>query len=201
MVSATTTTPQRGIETQTIRARMLKRMRDFTSYQGTRVALYKEFQEAFTQNLNFTDPEHNIINNQCTDAEFALICRITTEGFNEVSRDIQAVEREMKNIGDIGQQAEQIELGGYQMSENIIDHGELVIIGQELGALIRVVQELEKQKLKLTVNTQIYMKQAKTQNSKQDFGSLIKDTQQSLSEIVEQINEAMQEIHEVMTEL
>ncbi|CAG8638711.1 4335_t:CDS:1, partial [Ambispora gerdemannii] len=42
MVSTTTTSTT---SSQTTRERVLACMRDFTSYQATRVALYKEFEE------------------------------------------------------------------------------------------------------------------------------------------------------------
>ena len=56
-----------------------------------------------------------------SDAEFALICQITTDGFNEVSHDIRNVESDMN--GPLNR--------------------------PDLGGLIRDVQELEREKLKL----------------------------------------------------
>ncbi|CAG8624051.1 4632_t:CDS:2 [Ambispora leptoticha] len=138
MVSTTTSSTTTS---QTIRERVLARMHDFTTYQATRVALYKEFEEAFAQNLNTTATTINTTssttgsNLTCTDEEFALVCRITTDGFNEVSQDIRAVEQELLNIN-----ANEQEEGIDQM---VLDET------KELATFIRQLQELEREKLKL----------------------------------------------------
>ncbi|CAG8697809.1 5797_t:CDS:2, partial [Ambispora gerdemannii] len=108
---------------------------------------------AFAQNLNTTatttSSSTTDSNLTCTDDEFALVCRITTDGFNEVSTDIRAVEQELLNL-NANEEEEEID-------QMILDEA------KELATFIRQLQELEREKLKLT--------------GEQDFDSSIKDTQ------------------------
>ncbi|RUS16743.1 DNA repair REX1-B-domain-containing protein [Endogone sp. FLAS-F59071] len=98
--------------------RVLFCMRQLLSQQSTRVALYKEFDDAYKDYLS----------DRCTPESYQSICQIVTEGFQEVSSQIQVAERVLK---------EDLER-------------------EDLAQEVRTLQELEREKLKLTANSQIF---------------------------------------------
>ncbi|RUP45974.1 DNA repair REX1-B-domain-containing protein, partial [Jimgerdemannia flammicorona] len=86
-------------------------MKELLSHQSTRVALYKEFDDAYK----------DFLADRCTPESYQSICQIVTDGFQEVSLQIQAVERALRD--DLGR--------------------------EDLGREVRKLQELEREKLKL----------------------------------------------------
>ncbi|KAI7863647.1 DNA repair REX1-B-domain-containing protein [Spinellus fusiger] len=89
---------------------------------ATRLALYKEFNDAYKDYLQDT----------CPPEQYHSICRIVTEGFQEVSHDIQTIEQVMTEKGHT-----------------------------ILSELIRHWQTVEKEKLKETATLQILTIQAR----------------------------------------
>ncbi|KAG2179956.1 hypothetical protein INT43_003743, partial [Umbelopsis isabellina] len=97
---------------------ILDLMKSLNNSQSTRVELYQEFDDAFKDYKTERLPVE----------QYQSICGIVTEGFQEVSQQIQNVERQLKE--------------SYSRPD--------------LADLIRKLQERERQKLKLTVNLQIW---------------------------------------------
>ncbi|KAI8890784.1 hypothetical protein K501DRAFT_236469 [Backusella circina FSU 941] len=64
---------------------LLKQLQALSKSQGTRVELYHEFEIAFNDYLN----------KKCPPEQYYSICKIVTEGFQDVSLEIQNLEREM----------------------------------------------------------------------------------------------------------
>jgi len=140
---------------------LLKLLKSFTESQSTRVALYKEFDDAFNDYKAKRLPVE----------QYQSICGIVTEGFQEVSQQIQDVERQLKDT-----------------------HAR-----EDLAALIRKVQDGEREKLKLTVNLQIW--DIESESSDKDYSQAIADARPELAKLVESINEVLEEIRDAMSEL
>ncbi|GAB5591158.1 hypothetical protein Unana1_06058 [Umbelopsis nana] len=140
---------------------LLKLLKSFTESQSTRVALYKEFDDAFNDYKTKRLPVE----------QYQSICGIVTEGFQEVSQQIQDVERQLKDT-----------------------HAR-----EDLAALIRKVQDGEREKLKLTVNLQIW--DIESESSDKDYNQAIADARPELAKLVESINEVLEEIRDAMSEL
>ncbi|CAM0139538.1 hypothetical protein VKS41_004646 [Umbelopsis sp. WA50703] len=140
---------------------ILNLMKSLNNSQSTRVELYKEFDDAFKDYKNERLPIE----------QYQSICGIVTDGFQEVSQQIQNVERQLKET--------------YSRTD--------------LADLIRKLQEAERQKLKLTVNLQIW--DINSSNSDVDYSESISEARTELGNLLESINEILEEIREATSEL
>ncbi|CAO3661126.1 unnamed protein product [Umbelopsis vinacea] len=140
---------------------LLNLLKSFTNSQSTRVALYKEFDDAFTDYKAKRLPID----------QYQSICGIVTEGFQEVSQQIQTVECLLRDT----------------------------YARENLSNLIRNIQEGEREKLKLTVNMQIW--EIESENSDKDYTESIAEARLKLIEIVESINNILEEVRDAMSEL
>ncbi|KAJ8654945.1 hypothetical protein O0I10_009341 [Lichtheimia ornata] len=96
---------------------VLNRLQALIKAQDTRMNIYKEFNDAFQDYLH----------DRCPEEQYLSICRIATEGFQEVSSEVQTIEQALAEEGR-----------------------------NDLSQAVRRLQEKEKDKLQLTVHLQIY---------------------------------------------
>ncbi|ORZ19045.1 DNA repair REX1-B-domain-containing protein [Absidia repens] len=139
----------------------LSRLQSLSKSQETRIALYQEFDDAYQDYLN----------DKCPPEQYYSICKIVTEGFQEVSLEIQSVEKELTDICQ----------------------------RPDLSRLIRRLQEAEKAKLTHTAQLQIYTIESK--KGEKDYDTTIRDTKQSLEETLDEIQETWDEIRQEITDL
>ncbi|KAI8370318.1 DNA repair REX1-B-domain-containing protein [Radiomyces spectabilis] len=128
--------------------------------QETRIALYREFADAY----------HDYLADKCSPEEYYSICNIVTEGFQQVSSEIQNIE--------------------LRMNEEFAR--------PDIGQLIRRLQEKEKEKLHNTVNLQILT--IESRKSDKDYVSSIEDRQQRLNQVLQDLQEIWDEIREEIAE-
>ncbi|KAH8556780.1 DNA repair REX1-B-domain-containing protein [Umbelopsis sp. PMI_123] len=140
---------------------LLNLLKSFSNSQSTRVALYKEFDDAFADYKAKRLPID----------QYQSICGIVTDGFQEVSQQIQSVEHQLRDT--------------YSR--------------EDLAQLIRRVQEGEREKLKLTVNIQIW--EIESETGDKDFSEAITEARPKLAELLDSINDILEEVREAMSEL
>ncbi|KAI8575030.1 hypothetical protein K450DRAFT_263674 [Umbelopsis ramanniana AG] len=145
----------------TEKEQLLILLKSFSNSQSTRVALYKEFDDAFTDYKAKRLPID----------QYQSICGIVTDGFQEVSQQIQTIERQLRDT--------------YSR--------------EDLAQLIRRVQEGEREKLKLTVNIQIW--EIESEAGDKDFTEAIAEARPKLAGILESINDVLEEVREATSEL
>ncbi|KAG0036194.1 hypothetical protein BGZ83_003880, partial [Gryganskiella cystojenkinii] len=133
------TQPTNGIhlDEETRNQEIVASLRGFLKHQTERVALYKEFNDAFKE----------YIAKRMTQEEYATICRIVTEGFVELSVEILALEAHLAGTNTSDEGADVASTSSSRLSLNSPEHAQL----------IRAVQMLEKEKLALTVQGQKYV--------------------------------------------
>ncbi|RUS24001.1 hypothetical protein BC938DRAFT_474288 [Jimgerdemannia flammicorona] len=184
-------------------------MKELLSHQSTRVALYKEFDDIppliFTLNVHYlrfcisASAYKDFLADRCTPESYQSICQIVTDGFQEVSLQIQAVERALRD--DLGR--------------------------EDLGREVRKLQELEREKLKLVMPRIFYLfkknpvffftphphphpphQTAKSQifeidsrKGDKDYSEALRDMRTRLGELLGEINDVLSEIHGAMAEL
>ncbi|KAI8100020.1 DNA repair REX1-B-domain-containing protein [Halteromyces radiatus] len=140
---------------------VLSRLQALSKAQETRIALYQEFDDAYQDYLQ----------NKCPTEQFYSICGIVTEGFQEVSLEIQAIEKELSEK--------------HKRSD--------------LSILIRRLQQAEKDKLYNTTHLQIYT--IKSRKEEKDYDTTIQETKQRLQDAVNAIQEVWDEIRQEITDL
>ncbi|SAL98474.1 hypothetical protein [Absidia glauca] len=129
--------------------------------QETRIALYQEFDDAYQDYLS----------GKCPPEQYHSICRIVTEGFSEVSLEIQAIEK--------------------QLSET---HGRT-----DLANMIRRLQEAEREKLSNTAQLQIYVIGQKQGDT--DYSQTIEEKKLWLQGNMATIQEVWDELRQETTDL
>ncbi|ORY99219.1 DNA repair REX1-B-domain-containing protein [Syncephalastrum racemosum] len=142
-----------------VNASLADAMRALLKAQSTRVALYKEFDDAFKDFLNTT----------CSAEEYQLVCTTVTQGFQEVSTEIQAIEA-------------QVTAGR-----------------PDIAGLIRQLQNLEKDKLYMTCRSQILTIEARETDKDldepiQDLKTSLETTLADITEVWDAIREEATEL-------
>ncbi|KAI7847358.1 DNA repair REX1-B-domain-containing protein [Circinella umbellata] len=145
-----------GIEKE---AQLLNSVQTLIKAQSTRMSLYKEFNEL------------NYLKDKCPEEQYYSVCRLVTEGFQEVSNEIQSIEQDMNDEYN----------------------------RKDIGDMIRRLQEKEKAKLHETVHLQIYTIEAR--KSDKDYDATLQEHNTRLIEIGNDINEIWDEIRQESTEL
>ncbi|KAI8336236.1 DNA repair REX1-B-domain-containing protein [Chlamydoabsidia padenii] len=140
---------------------VLSLLKSLTRSQETRIALYQEFDDAYQDYLN----------DKCPPEQYYSICKIVTEGFQEVSMEIQVVEKDLSET-----------------------HGR-----SDLSNLIRRLQQAEKDKLTKTAQLQIYTIESKM--GEKDYGATTEMTRQSLQQTLDTIQDIWDEIRQEITDL
>ncbi|KAF9336397.1 hypothetical protein BG006_008804 [Podila minutissima] len=139
-----------ALDTETRNEEIVSSLRGFLKHQTERVALYKEFNDAFKEYMS----------KRMTQEEYATICRIVTEGFVELSVEILALEAYLagtnNNSTDTVSASSSASWSSAtsSSSEPAPPRTRSLINSPEHAQLIREVQLLEKQKLALTVQGQ-----------------------------------------------
>ncbi|KAF7726904.1 hypothetical protein EC973_008199 [Apophysomyces ossiformis] len=137
---------------------VLQKLQALSKAQSTRVALYKEFNDAFDDYLA----------DKCPPEQYYSICSIVTEGFEEVSVEIQSIERD------------------------------LIDLRKDLAQQIRRLQNIEKEKLHTTAKLQILTIEARTgdkdydatiEQHRQRLKEILTEIQEVWDEIREEITE------------
>ncbi|KAI8145431.1 DNA repair REX1-B-domain-containing protein [Fennellomyces sp. T-0311] len=142
-------------------SQLLHALQALIKAQSTRMSLYKEFNDAFQDYLD----------DKCPEEQYYSVCRLVTEGFQEVSNDIQNIEQDMND--------------DYER--------------KDIGALIRQLQEKEKAKLHETVHLQIYT--IESRKGDKDYDATLQEHNARLRTIGDDINEIWDEIRQESTEL
>ncbi|CAO3630354.1 unnamed protein product [Cunninghamella blakesleeana] len=140
---------------------ILEKLKSLNKSQDTRIALYQEFDEAYQDYLV----------DKCPTEQYYSICKIVTEGFQEVSLEIQAIEKELTEK----------------------------CRRPDLSSLIRQLQEAEKEKLNHTAHLQIYT--IESRKGDKDYDTAIIDSQKGLSDALTNIQNIWDEIRSEMMEL
>ncbi|KAG2217927.1 hypothetical protein INT45_012590 [Circinella minor] len=142
-------------------AQLLNSVQALIKAQSTRMSLYKEFNDAFQDYLK----------DKCPEEQYYSVCRLVTEGFQEVSNEIQSIEQDMNDEYN----------------------------RKDIGDMIRRLQEKEKAKLHETVHLQIYT--IESRKSDKDYDATLQEHNTRLTEIGNDINEIWDEIRQESTEL
>ncbi|KAF9308013.1 hypothetical protein BG003_011749 [Podila horticola] len=116
----------------------------FLNVNSERVALYKEFNDAFKEYMA----------KRMTQEEYATICKIVTEGFVELSVEILALEAYLAGTNNNNTTNTVTALSSASSPEPALPRTRSLINSPEHAQLIREVQLLEKQKLSVTVEGQ-----------------------------------------------
>ncbi|KAG0034431.1 hypothetical protein BGZ81_004681 [Podila clonocystis] len=140
-----------ALDVETRNQEIISSLRGFLKHQTERVALYKEFNDAFREYMA----------KRITQEEYATICRIVTEGFVELSVEILALEAYLAGTNN-NNSTNTVSATSFassssatpSSSEPVLPRTRSLINSPEHAQLIREVQLLEKQKLALTVQGQ-----------------------------------------------
>ncbi|ORX58197.1 hypothetical protein DM01DRAFT_1302231 [Hesseltinella vesiculosa] len=140
---------------------VLKKLQQLQRAQETRIALYQEFEEAYQDYLK----------EKCPEEQYSSICKIVTEGFQEVSWEIQAIESDFRDTDRA-----------------------------DLAQLVRRLQLAEKEKLNdaSTVRIQIYTIESK--KGDMDYDATVEEAKQKLQHTMAEIQEAWDDIRQEMAE-
>ncbi|KAI9488311.1 DNA repair REX1-B-domain-containing protein [Zychaea mexicana] len=142
-------------------AHLLSSLQSLIKAQSTRMGLYKEFNDAFQDYLD----------DKCPEEQYYSVCRLVTEGFQEVSTEIQSIEQDMNDECN----------------------------RKDLGSMIRQLQEKERAKLHETVHLQIYT--IKARKGDKDYDATLQEHNARLNEIAKDISEIWDEIRQESAEL
>ncbi|CEP18919.1 hypothetical protein [Parasitella parasitica] len=127
--------------------------------QDTRMKLYREFDIAFKDYLN----------GKCPEEQYSSVCKIVTEGFQEVSKEIQDVEKEVNK------------------SDTVI------------GGMIRQLQNVEKERLEKVNNTaNLQILTIRSKESDKDYDETIKQEQKGVKESTDKVYEIWDKLREEM---
>ncbi|KAG0163924.1 hypothetical protein DFQ28_011015 [Apophysomyces sp. BC1034] len=137
----------------------LQQLQALSKEQSTRVALYKEFNDAFD----------DYIAEKCPPEQYYSICKIVTEGFEEVSLEIQSIERDLAN------------------SRN------------DLAQLVRRLQNIEKEKLHKTAKLQILTIESRTGEKDfdvtiEEYRQRLREVMAEIQEVWDEIRQEMAEL-------
>ncbi|CAO3632252.1 unnamed protein product [Cunninghamella echinulata] len=111
------------------------------------------------------------LQDKCPTEQYYSICKIVTEGFQEVSLEIQAIEKELTEICQ----------------------------RPDLSSLVRQLQQAEKEKLNHTAHLQIYTIESK--KGDKDYDTAISESKNGLSNALTNIQSIWDEIRSEMMEL
>ncbi|KAI9019179.1 DNA repair REX1-B-domain-containing protein [Phycomyces nitens] len=142
-------------------ALILKGLQSLSKAQDTRMELYKEFDDAYKDYLV----------DACPPEQYHSICKIVTEGFQEVSLDVQAIERAMLDT----------------------------FHRKDIATMIRRLQEAEKEKLRETATLQILSIEAR--KGDKDYDTTIEEKRSLLRQIQANIQDIWDEIRQEITDL
>ncbi|KAF9378708.1 hypothetical protein CPB97_009400 [Podila verticillata] len=173
-----------ALDAETRNQEIVSSLRGFLKHQTERVALYKEFNDAFKEYMA----------KRMTQEEYATICRIVTEGFVELSVEILALEAYLAGTNNNNTtntiSASSAPSSSTTSSSEPLPRTRSLINSPEHAQLIREVQLLEKQKLALTVQGQKWamekeaqeIQDQKDQEAEQQLDRVI-DKEQGESEV------------------
>ncbi|KAI8064739.1 DNA repair REX1-B-domain-containing protein [Gongronella butleri] len=140
---------------------VLQELQRLQRAQETRLALYQEFEDAYQDYLN----------DRCPEEQYSSICRIVTEGFQEVSQEIQGIETQLRDT----------------------------LSRPDLAQQIRRLQMAEKAKLNHVVHIQIYTIESK--KGEKDYDATVAETRQTLKQTLDEIQEVWDDIRQELTDL
>ncbi|KAG0075337.1 hypothetical protein BGZ93_003956 [Podila epicladia] len=134
-----------ALDAETRNEEIVTSLRGFLKHQTERVALYKEFNDAFKEYMA----------KRMTQEEYATICRIVTEGFVELSVEILALEAYLAGTDNNNSTNTASSSSATSTSSELAPPRTRSLINSpEHAQLIREIQLLEKRKLALTVQGQ-----------------------------------------------
>ncbi|KAI9268013.1 DNA repair REX1-B-domain-containing protein [Phascolomyces articulosus] len=142
-------------------AQLLSSVQALMKAQSTRMGLYKEFNDAFQDYLD----------DKCPEEQYYSVCRLVTEGFQEVSSEIQSIEQDMNDEYN----------------------------RKDIGTMIRRLQEKEKAKLHETVHLQIYT--IESRKGDKDYDATLQEHNARLNDVRKDIDEIWDEIRQESAEL